>query len=87
MALAALMAAEAFAPFMFGGATLGAAGGFAGEMLGDLRVGEKLKKLFPISYYKVGCWRESLSRELDKLHKDCRELISKEIEQIHDNYL
>ena len=73
--------------FAGGGTALGAFGGLAGNFVGDLQFGDRLKRLSPISDYKLRCWRESLNHELKKLHNDCREQIYQEIDRIHDNYL
>ncbi len=86
MAFAGYMAAEALGFAGGVGTVVGGVGGFAGNLLGRFRFGDKLKKISPISDYKISCWRESLGRELDKLRKDCREQISQEIDRIDDNY-
>ncbi len=72
--------------FAFGGATLGTIGGIAGDIMCNFCFGDKLKKHFPISHYKISCWRESLSHGLEQLHKDCRKLIYQDIDQIHGVY-
>lgn len=81
-----MIAAESL-PLVAGAMSLtpiaGGAGGLGGAHLG-LRVGNFIKRLSPISDYKVNCWREKLRGNLLKLHTDCRELISQEIKRIED---
>ena len=53
----------------------GAAGGIAGELFGAFRLGDKLKRIFPISKYKLKCWKGFLRGELKTLHRECRNRI------------
>ena len=80
------MAVEALLPFAAGGTFLGTAGGFAGNFFGYLRSGDKLKKLCPISDYKVGCFKKTLSLKLENLHGDCTKLITEEIKRINEHF-
>ncbi len=86
MTLVGWMAVETI-PFLTKMAgTAGAVGGVTEEVFGVCRIGDKIKKSIPVSNYKIRCWRRSLSNELEKFHKDCRELISQEIERIRENF-
>ena len=53
----------------------GAAGGIAGELIGAFRLGDKLKRRFPMSKYKLKCWKKFLRGELQRLHTECRKRI------------
>ena len=83
MAGAWLFAMEAgLLPFAAGGSVLGTAENF----LGYLRLGDKFKKLSPISGYKVGCFKNTLSLKLGNLHSDCSRLIIQEIKRINEHF-
>ena len=60
----------------------GAVATFGGA--GLLRTGNLVKWLFPISEYKVNCWRQKLRCNLLKLYRDCRDLVLNDIKRIED---
>ena len=66
------------------GSTLGGTGGLGGTRFGLFRFGNLIKSFFPISDYKVGCWRQKLRNNLRKLDRDCRNLTSNDIKRIED---
>ena len=66
------------------GSTLGGTGALGGTRFGLFRVGSLVKRYFPISDYKVGCWRQKLQGNLRKLNKDCTDLIVYDIRRIED---
>ena len=60
------------------GGAVGAAGGFLGEIFNGFRYGDRLKRRYPISNYKLNCWKYFLEDELRKLHQKCRRLLRDE---------
>ena len=57
---------------------VGAIGGYAGEFFRGFRLGVHLKRKFPISQYKVSCWKIFLADQLRKLHQDYKKLLGEE---------
>lgn len=85
MVLAKIMAFDVLAPFVVGTTAItGTAGGAAA--VGKVNFGEKMKNLSPISYYKLWCFRTALRSKWNELHKDCTEIISQEIKEIHEDF-
>lgn len=85
--LAGVIAAESL-PAVAGTTVLGSAagstGGIGGTFLGLFRVGKLVRWFFPISEYKLRCWRKKLRSDLKNLYKCCKELIFNDIRRIKD---
>ena len=62
------------------GGPVGAVGGYVGETVRGFRLGDQLKKSFPISRYKLDCWKSFLTDILGKDRQDCKKLLREEKE-------
>ena len=60
------------------GGAFGAVGGGFGELARGFHLGDKVKRRFPISRYKVNCWISFLEDQLKKLRQKCKRLLRKE---------
>lgn len=60
-----------------GGAARGV-GGIASLVTGIFRLGDKMKKKYPINPYKVKCWKRFLVKELKNHHENCKKMLRKE---------
>ena len=66
------------------GSAVGGTGAVGGTLFGGLRVGNLVRLFFPISEYKIRCWRQKLRGNLLELYKCSKDLISKDIKKIKD---
>ena len=60
------------------GGPVGAVGGYIGEWFRNFRLGDQLKRKFPISQYKIDCWKSLLANQIRKLRQDCKKLLREE---------
>ena len=66
------------------GGAVGAAGGYLGEVFNGFRYGDRLKRRYPISNYKLNCWKHFIEDELRKLHQKCKKLLRDENDSTFD---
>lgn len=66
------------------GSAAGGTGGLGGTFAGLFRVGKLVKRVYPISEYKLRCWRQKLRGDLLKLYTCCKDLIFNDIARIKD---
>ena len=67
------------------GGPVGAVGGYVGEWFRGFRFGDQVKKRFPISRYKVDCWKSLLANQTRKLCLHCKKLLSEEKDAAEGN--
>lgn len=83
--LAGVIAAESL-PAVAGTTALGSfaagTGGLGGALAGLFRVGRLVQRVYPISEYKLRCWRQKLRDDLEKPYKRCKDLIFNDIARI-----
>ena len=60
------------------GGAAGGVGGIASLVTGIFRLGDKMKKKYPISPYKVKCWKRFLVKELKNHHENCKKMLREE---------
>ena len=64
---------------------VGDVGGYVGEWFRGFRLGDQLKERFPISQYKVDCWKSFLANQTRKLCLNCKKLLKKEKDAAKEN--
>ena len=69
------------------GGPVGAVGGYVGETVRGFRLVDQLKKRFPISQYKLDCWKSLLANQLEKVRQDCKKLLTEEKDAVLANII
>ena len=69
------------------GGPVGAVGGYVGETVRGFRLGDQLKKRFPISQYKLDRWKSLLANQLGKVRQDCKKLLTEEKDAVLANII
>ena len=59
-----------------GGAVAAGVGGYAGAVISVFSLRDRLRKIFPISQYRVDCWKSLLADQVRELRRDCKKQLS-----------